>query len=189
MTPAPSLPSSLRSLFIDLASRPAVAPPPVGLPYLLVAAADTTYGVPFLQVREVRAAADLMVDGRLPEISDEAVVVAGQTLPLLNLRSFLGTATPLNPDSRFVIMSPGLAEWQNSSIAILVDRVGPVINLEAGDLETTAAFGPISFAYPLGLGRIRNERRFLINVDRLLPARAHPPAGRHRGPAEPETRG
>lgn len=182
MSPSPSLPSSLRSLFIDLAGRPAAAPPPVGLPYLLVSAAETTYGVPFLQVREVRAARDLSVDGRLPEISDEAVLLNGQTLPLLNLRSFLGTATPIGPDSRFVIISPGLAEWQHASIAILVDRVGPVINLEAGDLETTAAFGPISFAYPLGLGRIRNERRFLINVDRLGPARAHPPEGRHRGP-------
>jgi chemotaxis signal transduction protein len=183
MTPAPSLPSSLRSLFIDLASRPAANPPPDGMPYLLVSAAETTYGVPFLQVREVRAAQDLSLGGRLPEISDEAVLLNGQTLPLLNLRSFLGTAAPIAPDSRFVIISPGIAEWQHASIAVLVDRVGPVLNLEAGDLETTAAFGPISFAYPLGIGRIRNERRFLINVDRLGPARAHPPAGRHRSPA------
>lgn len=166
-TPPSSGAESRPSLFSVVADR-REPPRPGGLPYLMVGVADETYGVPFLRVREVRAAAGLVITPGLADAAERTLRLQDRTLPLFDLRARLGAAAAPAAETRFVVVSTGLAGWLDAPVAVLVDRIGPVVTLDAGEIEPVPDFGEARSDFILGIGRVCGERRYLINVDRLI---------------------
>ncbi len=151
-----------------------------GLPYLMVGAAGDALGVPFLQVREVVSAAALAIAPAAAPVLAGTFVRDGRTVPLFDLRVMLGAREPLPAGRRCVVISTGVAAWHDAPVGVLVDSVGPVVTLASGEIAPVGDFGDARADFLLGIGRVNGERRWLLDVDRLLPL-LHPPARTRRG--------
>jgi chemotaxis signal transduction protein len=176
-----SLPSSSRRL----AALAAESDGPLsgrgkGLPYLMLGVAGDVLAVPFLQVREVVAAAGLAVAPAAAPALAGTFERDGRTVPLFDLRVMLGAPAPVPAGRRCVVISAGHADWHQAPVAVLVDCVGPVVALAPGELGQVGDFGDARSDFLLGIGRVSGERRWLIDVDRLLPL-VRPPGAARRG--------
>ncbi len=171
--------SSSRLLFPPDDRKGASGDRPPGLPFLMVGVADDVFGVPFLQVREVIPAAKLVVAPAVPAGLAGMFVREGRNVPLFDLRVMLGRREPIPPDRRCVVISAALASWHDAPVGVLVDSVGPVVALAPGEVVPVGDFGDARADFLLGIGRVQGERRWLLDVDRLLPL-ARPPVGARR---------
>ncbi len=164
--------------FIDDRQAPAAERTP-GLPFLMVGVAGDVFGVPFLQVREVVSAATLAIVPAASPALAGSFDRDGRMVPLFDLRVMLGVRDPAPPSRRCVVVSAGLAAWHDAPVGVLVDSVGPVVTLVPGEVAPVGDFSDARVDFLLGIGRVNGERRWLLDVDRLLPL-MRPPGGVRR---------
>jgi len=105
------------------------------LPTMMVSISDSRYALPLNKVREI---ADLGALNRHRVERQDSIVLRGQTLPLMDLRSRLGHDAGLSEQGQIVVLSSA-----NRELAVAVDEVlgqqdvvvkplGPELSASAG---------------------------------------------------------
>jgi len=164
-----------------VAGRGTPSPDPVrGLPYLMLGVAGDVLGVPFLQVREVIPAPSFTVAPSVSPVLAGSLDREGRALPVFDLRLLLGVREPFPAGRRCVVLSTGAGSWHDAPVGVLVDAIGPVVTLGPTEIAPVGEFGDAQSDFLLGIGRVAGERRWLLDVDRLLPL-MRPPAALRRG--------
>ena len=109
------------------------------LSILLVRLGGTQVGLPSLAVREiVRAVAIAPLPGA-PAIVEGVVNLRGRIVPVVDVRRRLGIpALALSPDQFLVAL-----DLPDRAIAVRVDDVDDVIDVDEGSLETPSSISPV----------------------------------------------
>ena len=132
---------------------------------------DTRYGVPILVVREISRPIQVTpVEGADPRI-EGLLNLRGQIITVINLGTSLGLdSVAFSKESRLVVMKTekeltseatvkGMHVGQDT-VALLVDRVGEVVNAEHEEVEPV----PAHIDHPFINGVIKLEGELLVIV-------------------------
>jgi purine-binding chemotaxis protein CheW len=150
--------------------EPAAARPrPDAGEYLSFRAGDEAYGLPILQVREIRSyEAPTRIAGA-PQGMLGVMNLCGVVLPLIDLRELLGCRRAAADASTVVIV----LAWRSQLAGVVVDGVSDVVALDAGQIQPApdmaSAHGDGSVA---GIGSLMQGEvqrlLLLLDIDHLL---------------------
>jgi purine-binding chemotaxis protein CheW len=156
------------------------APPPGGAAadgdrlYCTFRLAGRLFGVDVAAVKEVNTHTALTPVPHAPAAVSGLVNLRGQLHLILDLRRLLGLGpAPVTPDSRLVILKPAVGE----SFGVLVDAVGEVVRVPAGQTESYRADDPArAGGLVTGVGKIEGDLVVIVDPYPLLEAVNQPDA-------------
>jgi purine-binding chemotaxis protein CheW len=159
-------------------------PAPVGeasdgeLLYCSFRLAGRLFGVDMRAVKEVNTRTAVTPVPHAPPTVVGLVNLRGQLHLVLDLRRLLRLGeSAVTPDSRLIIFKPAVGE----SFGVLVDAVGDVVRLGAGQIERYAEDDPARAAGLLvGVGKTEGDLMVLVEPYQLLEV-VNRPADRVRG--------
>jgi purine-binding chemotaxis protein CheW len=94
----------------------------------------------------------------------------GKVIPVVDLRLRFGLPEK-EYDQRTCIIVVDLGRAATGPMGIIVDEVSEVLTLQEGDVQSTPDFGAgIETPYLLGLAKVRDSVKILLDIDEALAA-------------------
>ncbi len=156
------------------------APADLAGKYLTFRLEQESYGIRVLQVREIIRLASITPVPKLPDYVRGVINLRGKIIPVLDVRIKFGLGTPVNSE-RACIIVVSLSD-SNSLVGLAVDAVEEVGHFAADDIEPPPDFGVnVETRYILGLAKVKNTVKTLLNIDRLFGTDASVVAGAAAG--------
>ena len=137
--------------------------------YLTFALADEEYGLPVLRVREIIKMMDITEVPQMPPHIKGVLNLRGKVIPVIDLRvKFALTQRDLTSRTCIIVVEVALASGR-VLMGIIVDHVSEVLNIEAGEIEQTPAFGDrVCTDYIKGMAKVKGTVKILLDLDRVL---------------------
>jgi purine-binding chemotaxis protein CheW len=107
-------------------------------PLLLTQLADTRIGFSASAVREIVRSVAIAPLSSAPAVIEGAINLRGAVIPVVDVRRRLGMPARANTPDQFLV----ILETSDRLIAVRVDDVADVVEVPAGDIETSAALSP-----------------------------------------------
>ena len=137
--------------------------------YLTFRLADEEYGVEILKVREIIGLMPVTRVPKTPDFVRGVINLRGSVIPVVELRSKFGMESVADTNETCVIVVEIMKQKEPVQIGILVDSVSEVIDIAAGDLESTPSFGvELDTQYILGMAKMKETVKILLNINRVL---------------------
>jgi purine-binding chemotaxis protein CheW len=137
--------------------------------YLTFALGAEEYGLEILKVREIIGYIDVTAVPQTPFHVKGVINLRGQVIPVVDLRAKFGMATTDVTDETCIIVVEITQNNRKFNTGIVVDRVQEVLNIEGQDIEEAPQFGAsVDTAFILGLGKIGDKVKILLDIDRVL---------------------
>ena len=134
--------------------------------YLTFMLGQEEYGLEILAVQEIIGALPVTRVPRTPAFILGVINLRGRIIPVIDLRERLQMPPAVATDGCIIVVK--VAE---TAMGVMVDKVSEVINLAAGDLEPTPAFGVgVNTAFLLGVAKHDGRVRLLLDIARVLTA-------------------
>ncbi len=115
-----------------------MTPVSTSTPLLLTRLADTRIGFSANAVREILRSVAIAPLSGAPDVIEGAINLRGTIIPVVDVRRRLGLAASANAPEHFLV----LLETSDRVIAVRVDDVDDVVEVESVDVETSAALSP-----------------------------------------------
>lgn len=150
--------------------------------YLTFVLQQESYGIDVLKVREIIRHTEITPVPQMPAYVRGVINLRGKIIPVIDLRVRFGFVDFKNTEQTcIVVVQVKLPEGKLTLMGLVVDGVEEVLNLSASDIQETPDFsGRISTDYILGMAKVRNAVKALLNIDSVLGvaelAHAHPVA-------------
>ncbi|HWD18791.1 MAG TPA: chemotaxis protein CheW [Verrucomicrobiae bacterium] len=164
-----------------LVNLPAAAAPTAPAPgkYLTFVLGGESYGLTVLQVREIIRPMSVTPVPRLPRHILGVINLRGKVVPIFDLRLKFGLPLPATVERACVIVAQAkLASGLPAHIGLLVDTVEEVVALTAENIDDTPAFGfETPTQYIMGVARLGDEVKLLLNLDQVLHDESNDSAG------------
>lgn len=140
--------------------------------YLTFVLGRECYGVPVLKVREIIRLCEITPVPQMPEYIKGVLNLRGKIIPVADLRLKFRLAKIDNTElTCIVVVSVALPDKTASLMGLIVDAVEEVANITAADIEPTPDFGAaIDTDYILGLAKIKNTVKALLDIDKVVTA-------------------
>lgn len=136
--------------------------------YLTFALGGEEYGLPVLKVREIIKAMDITHVPQVPGHVRGVINLRGRVIPVIDLRLKFGFAPQDNTDHTCIIVVDVV---HLGMIGVVVDSVSEVLNVAASDIDQAPDFGDhVTTDYILGLAKVKNTVKILLDLDRVLGA-------------------
>ncbi len=148
--------------------------PPETLPqkegkYLTFALAHEEYGLEILKVREIIGYIDVTAVPQTPHYIRGVINLRGQVIPVLDLRARFGMEPTDITDQTCIIVVEINQDGHTFSTGIVVDRVQEVLDIAAQQIEEPPQFGgTVDTGFILGMGKVGNSVKILLDIDRVL---------------------
>lgn len=138
--------------------------------YLIFALGAECYGLPVLRVREIIRYIPPTGIPQLPPHIKGVINLRGRVIPVVDLRLKFGLPAEVSGDRICIIVVHVTMAGQGQKLmAIIVDGVEEVIQVAPGDIEETPDFGAgLNVDYILGMARVHNTVKTLLDIDRVL---------------------
>ncbi|MEA3359831.1 MAG: chemotaxis protein CheW [Thermodesulfobacteriota bacterium] len=137
--------------------------------YLTFALADEEYGIGILKIREIIGIMPITSVPRTPEFVKGVINLRGKVIPIIDLRLRFGMEPMEYTDRTCIIVVEINAQDSSIQIGAIVDTVSEVLNIKAGDIEDTPAFGTsLDTEYILGMAKVSGGVKILLDIDRVL---------------------
>ena len=132
--------------------------------YLTFKLADEEYGVEILKVREIVELMDITAVPRMPRYVKGVIHLRGKVIPVVDLRTKFGLPSPEHTDeTSIIVVNVG------EDIGIIVDTVLEVLDVTQENIEPPPATGgSVNTSFILGMGRVGDDVKILLNLDRVL---------------------
>jgi purine-binding chemotaxis protein CheW len=139
--------------------------------YLSFSLGGEDYAVAVLTVREIIKMLDITAVPQVPRHVKGVVNLRGKVIPVIDLRLKFGfEEQPYTERTCIIVVEVALAA-STVLMGIVVDAVAEVLNLAAGDLETTPEFGGRAATdYIRGVATVKGRVKILLDLDRVLGA-------------------
>ena len=139
--------------------------------YLTFALAREVYGLEILKVREIIGLMEITnVPRTLPYVKG-VINLRGQVITVMDLRARFAMSPTERTDQTCIIVVETAQAGRKMNTGIIVDRVLEVLNIPADTIEDPPACEDASGAgFILGMGKVGNSVRILLNIDRVLHA-------------------
>ena len=100
------------------------------------------------------------------------VNLRGQVIPVVDLRAKFGMATTEVTEQTCIIVVEITQGGRKSNTGIVVDRVQEVLDIAGADIEEAPQFGSsVDSDFILGMGKIGDKVKILLDIDRVLAGR------------------
>ena len=139
--------------------------------YLTFSLANEEYGIGILKIKEIIGMMPITTVPQTPEFVKGVINLRGRVIPVLDLRSRFGM-DPVDYTERTCIIVVEIAGGAgNVMIGVVVDSVSEVLSIKAEVIEETPSFGTkLSTDYILGMAKIGNSVKILLDIDKVLGA-------------------
>jgi purine-binding chemotaxis protein CheW len=138
--------------------------------YLTFTLHDESYGIDVLKVREIIRMTNITAVPQMPGFVRGVINLRGKIIPVMDLRSrFEFDVKADDAQTCIVVVQVRLPEGKATQMGLVVDGVEEVLNLSDADIEETPDFGgQICTDYILGIAKVKNNVKTLLNIDRVL---------------------
>jgi purine-binding chemotaxis protein CheW len=137
--------------------------------YLTFALGREEYGLEILKVREIFGYMDVTAVPRTPPYVRGVINLRGQVISVVDLRAKFGMERADRTDQTCIIVVEIGRGGRKLSTGIIVDKVSEVLNIAAEHIEDAPEFGDeINTDFILGMGKIGNSVKILLDIDRVL---------------------
>ncbi|HEV7300485.1 MAG TPA: chemotaxis protein CheW [Tepidisphaeraceae bacterium] len=145
--------------------------PSIAGKYLTFGLGNEGYGLEILKVREIIGYMDITAVPRTPSYVRGVINLRGQVISVVDLRTKFAMPTVPRTDETCIIVVEINQQDRKLSTGIIVDRVAEVLNIGAAQIEPTPSFGAaVPTDYILGLGKVGQAVKILLDIDRVLSA-------------------
>ena len=129
------------------------------------------YGLEILKVREIIGLMDITKVPRTPPYIRGVINLRGKVIPVLDLRSKFGMDNRADTEETCIIVVEVVGKDSSVQMGILVDAVSEVLDIQDGDIEEAPSFGGnVNTDFILGMGKVKNEVKILLDIDKVLTA-------------------
>lgn len=138
--------------------------------YLSFRLADEEYAIEVLRVREIVKILHITAVPETPAEVRGVINLRGRVIPVIDLRLKFGMpGAEYGPRTCIIVVE--LKGTAQGAMGIIVDEVSEVLTLTDKDIQETPDFGRgVETPSLLGLARIREEVKILLDIDEVLRA-------------------
>jgi len=137
--------------------------------YLTFALAQEEYGLEILKVREIIGYIDVTAVPQTPHYVKGVVNLRGQVIPVIDLRTKFGMETTDVTEQTCIIVVEIAQQTRTFSTGIVVDHVQEVLDISGTAIEEAPQFGgAVDTNFILGMGKIGDSVKILLDIDRVL---------------------
>jgi purine-binding chemotaxis protein CheW len=137
--------------------------------YLTFILQDESYGIEVLKVREIIRNISISTVPQMPEFIRGVINLRGKSIPVLDVRRWLGFAGATNTDQTCIVVQVELPDGKATRLGMVVDGIGDVISFNDDDIEKKADWGGrIATDYVAGLAKFKGMIKVLLDVNRLV---------------------
>ncbi len=135
--------------------------------YLSFFLGDEEYGLKILKVREIIGLMEITSVPQTPGFIKGVVNLRGKVIPVIDLRLKFGMEPAEYTDETCIIV----VDIGHAMMGILVDTVSEVLDIAEDQIEPSPSFGSkINTDFILGMGKIKDQVKILLEIDRVLSA-------------------
>ena len=133
--------------------------------YLTFVLGKEEYGLEIKKVREIIGILDITRVPKTPKYLKGVINLRGKVVPIIDLRlKFRMKQIDYSKETCIVVV-----ESDGMTIGAIVDSVSEVIDIAKDEIESSPAFGEeIDVKYILGMAKVGEEVKILINIDKVL---------------------
>ena len=134
--------------------------------YLTFKLAEEEYGVEILKVREIMGVMDITGVPRMPVHMKGVINLRGKVIPVIDLRLKFGfEEIGRTEETCIIVVDVG------HEVGIVVDTVCEVLDVTGENIEPPPAMGgSVDTSFILGMGKVGNEVKILLDIDKVLTA-------------------
>ncbi len=134
--------------------------------YLTFRVANEEYGLAILKVREIIGLMDVTPVPHMPRHVRGVINLRGKVVPVIDLRLKLGMP-PAAPTAQTCIVVVDVG----APVGVIVDAVCEVLDVADSQIDPPPALGAsVDTSFVLGLGKVRDGVKILLDIDRMLAA-------------------
>jgi purine-binding chemotaxis protein CheW len=150
--------------------------------YLTFALAHEEYGLEILKVREIIGYMQITAVPQTPSHIKGVINLRGQVIPVVDLRTKFGMETAEVTEQTCIIVVEITQSGRKFNTGIVVDRVQEVLDIAGNDIEEAPQFGAsVDTNFILGMGKIGESVKILLDIDRVLGSQEVGDLARERG--------
>jgi purine-binding chemotaxis protein CheW len=139
--------------------------------FLTFALGNEEYGLEILKVREIIGHMDITPVPRTPSYVKGVTNLRGQVIPIIDLRTKFGMPAVEQTQQSCVVVVETRHGDRKLSTGLMVDRVCEVQQIASEQIEPAPAFdSSVNTDFILGMGKVGNNLKILIDIDRVLTA-------------------
>jgi purine-binding chemotaxis protein CheW len=140
--------------------------------YLTFTLGAEEFGLQILKVREIIGYMDITAVPRAPHDVRGVINLRGQVVPIVDMRARFEMEPAEVTDQTCIIVVEVRAGRQSFHTGIIVDNVCEVLDIDDKDIEPTPQFdGSMDTSFILGMGKINNAVKILLDIDKVLSAK------------------
>jgi purine-binding chemotaxis protein CheW len=137
--------------------------------YLTFKLADEEYGLEILKVQEIIQMQAVTKVPRTPDYVRGVINLRGKVIPVIELRKKFNLQTFEDTEKTCIIVVQIHSLTSTIVMGIIIDEVKEVLNIKSENIEETPAFGAtIETDFILGMGKIGNSVKILLDIDKIL---------------------
>ena len=147
--------------------------------YLTFSLAGEEYGIGILKVKEIIGMMPITTVPRTPGFLKGVINLRGKVIPVVDLRLKFGMKEMSYTERTCIIVAEMQGGSGNIQMGIVVDSVSEVLNIKGMDVEETPAFGAkLDTDYILGMAKMNDGVKILLDIDKVLSAEEIGPLAR-----------
>ena len=137
----------------------------LGGKYLIFQLDNEEYGIAIPKVREILGLMDITKVPQSPDSVEGTINLRGKVIPVIDLRSKFGLArTEYNEQTCIIVVDVGMM------MGIIVDAVSEVNDIPSTSIEPPRSGSIIDASFILGMGKVKDEVKILLDIDKVLTA-------------------
>jgi purine-binding chemotaxis protein CheW len=142
--------------------------------YLTFTLHDESYGIDVLKVREIIRLTNITAVPQMPAHVRGVINLRGKIIPVIDLRLKFGFAEAASTEQTcIIVVQVKLPDGKAAQMGLVVDGVEEVANIAGADIEETPDFGgQICTDYILGMAKVKNAVKALLDIDGVVGADA-----------------
>lgn len=130
------------------------------------------YGIRILKVREIIGMMPITTVPQTPDFVLGVINLRGKVIPVVDLRVRFGMQPSAHNDRTCIVVVEFAQGSGAIPMGIVVDSVSEVFHIKENDIESTPSFGvQINTDFILGMAKIGDSIKILLDIDRVLSAR------------------
>lgn len=139
--------------------------------YMVFVLAGEEYGIDILKVQEIIGVVDVTRVPKMPKYIKGVINLRGKIIPVINLRMKFGIEEVEYTEKTCIIVVQVARDHKTVTMGVVVDEVEEVVDISSEQLEATPDFGAqIDMEFIMGVGKIGNTVKLLLDIDRVLSA-------------------
>ncbi len=137
--------------------------------YLTMNLGKELYGIPVLKVQQIIGKTEITEIPRMPEFIKGVINLRGKIIPLMDLRLKFGLEEKEYTDRTIFVVLEVAFEDEKKQMAIVVDAVSEVINIEDDAIEPPPRYGvEVDNDFIVGMAKKNDKVIMLLDIERVL---------------------